>query len=360
MSTLDEERMHRLADVAPMGPARPLDQITSRGAQLRRYRRASVGSATTAGVAAVAAAALVLPGVWARGSSPPAADDDGAGSCDTGYAKLVDRASVPNLSYLFPSEAVGQRLDKVWARTEYFGENCPSSEPVATLMDYGRDGNTVDRAINVGIMEPLDDPSAKYDFGGEVPIDVRGVTGILGTDGEAHGILQLRWTEPDGTMWKVLTNGLSRVEMVLVANDLEFDADRVVPGSLPTGYDQVLYPDTPSAERRYWHVLYYSPTVSEDGDHDGVQLEVFTPAGPPVEAYAASGFAETARFGLVNGARAFYDKPGERTATLEWNTADGLSFRMSAELGFQEMIDLASQLERVSADDPRLDGVPQN
>jgi hypothetical protein len=353
MTMQDEDRLRGLADLVPAREPRPLAEIRLRQRQLVRSRR--VGR--LAGGGSLLAVALLAAQVVFGGTGPfggqvrilgTPATAGGVADC-RGYAGMLERAQVPDeLRYLLPGDAYGRPLTLAYGRSNWW--NCPALLAQVVMVDLTADGSTARRALAVW------GPDAKH--GGEVvvPARVRGRAGEFVTDQERAGVLVLRWSEPDGSTWVVDASGLSRAEVIATADGLRITARRVVPASLPRGYDRTRIAPVSAPELITTWSARYGEDPNGPGDESPVTLVASRP-GAFAEGQAPLAAPGTARFVDINGMPATYTTSPTGNNWLDWRTPEGVSLNLSGPLDLPHLAALARQARRVAPDDPLLAGV---
>jgi hypothetical protein len=342
MTIIDEERLRGLAAVAARPAARPLDEVRARAGRLRRRRRAARGGA---GVAAVLAVALVVPAVVGPGTPlvplrPTALPR--IPECN-GVLTPQPLDSVP-ARVLYLMSLSPERRPITRAQGGPVRYQCPSSLPQAVLVDLGPGGRTV-RALQIT------GPAAGQMNGDSSITRVHGRAARLITQPGQR--LNLWWSEPDGSTWRVDSSGIAAADLARLVEALRFSTGRVAPSSLPKGYDLVrLLAPIGSRPGADWEVWYGRPATAPT-EVQNVRIQVDQPAAP-VESTAAMYPPGAVTFTQVRGHRAaLYLGPFGRAVNWE---AVGLSFTFIGPYDPPDLIERAGRLIRVDADDPRLAG----
>lgn len=333
-------------------PVRDVADIHRRAAVLRRRRRGRAGAASAVGVAAaLAVAGVVLPpgpgsggdtsAVAYLGITPARAADGTAADCRLAYGSdipvvdLADRPDAAAVLALLEDGSGAPPLRSVWARQDEL--RCPP--PVPALVAYD-----LSPVRGVSVWPDVANPYTREP--GLVRTQVRGAPGELLTFEEGGHVLS--WVEPDGERWLAEASGVDVAELVAFLDGLGIDEENVVTGAVPDGFDQAPVPTrTPDLVQPGWSAAYGS---GREGVHLGAQ-EI----DHPVVALAArwSGFTTT----RVGEHPALYDET-EGGGTLRWD-ADGRQYTLSGQGGIERLVRLAEQVRPITADDPRLVGVPE-
>jgi hypothetical protein len=356
---IDERELRRLAGRERGIP--PVGDVVRRGRQIQRVRRVRRGIAALSSVAAIIGAVAVLS--RAVSDSPTvemAAPVDlpaGAGAVngDTecgGYAESrgPDEATVPRLmpDWLPPGLEVGH----AWARAELTDRRTCPAVPTALVAVRHGDGGVVSAAVRVE--GPSPEPYRQYSGPSYEPVIVR-------MDDEAQlvrfpvdaSILQVQWTEPDGTSWSMTSQSLDAATLLAVAANLEL---RGLSGSpvarLPEPVDAIeevwrleQLPGEPPSEEPFWHV------VIDDGQT--LSIDVSRPLVPSPAISAVAGPGSTLLEVRGHPAVAF-DNGSASSVWLVWDEEPGLRVSLSGSLDLETLKHIAESLAPAPPDDPRI------
>jgi hypothetical protein len=336
----------------------PLADISRRARQIRG-RRMGARAGIALGLAGVLiAATAVAPDIGRREQvsagtggilGQAQAAPSGGAWCRGGYASKIGPEDVPSLRYLFESSPAGQPLTGVMARAE--SSNCPRDVPAELIVRFNADLTSFDGGIALTRLDDL----IHWGVPGISTVQVRGVRGLLLDQGVQT--LRLQWTEPDGGHWLLEASGVSREQLLSVANGLKLDRPEKMDPSLAPGFSPVAV--TASA-RRHWQT--WSATY---GPEESSRVGIRVSNGPqlPWQSAALTPPDSIVRLVTVNGRPAVYEEvdngggPGDlMPGSLVWTDAKGITFQISAP-SEAEALKLAQQLVHVAADDPRLEHV---
>lgn len=169
---------------------------------------------------------------------------------------------------------------------------------------------------------------------------VRGYRAQVLTPPAGHHFVS--WTDDAGVRWFVEAAGLSVDELAVA---LTASLDDTGLATVPDGFRAVAVPaDDPTGTLYRWSAQY------DKGRY--VYLEVTTPARTPVEARAAWGVEQ--QYTTVGGHRAVYLPQEQGGAGLRWATEEASYRLVVAGADLPELQAIASDLEHISPDDPRL------
>jgi hypothetical protein len=373
-----------LAALAVLDPAdlvvRPLAEISGRAARVRRARRVrTTALGAAASVALVASLALALPGggtatstpASESGTAPTAPVDCSHGTsvfdvgAHLGLVHLLDGADAPPLM-----SAYGLDLP---------GPPCSGAVgPAAVRARFSADGTSVTAAFVVsgplaqarfavdllepppatpGVPppgEPSPDPTDLPPGLVDEVVTVHGATAQLRRWTQktrmlvAAGTGYVQWREPStGKWWVVQAAGLSRADLLAVAEGLGTSGGRLDGDTVPTaGWTTLPALDMSRKGHRF------------DAGYDRVSLSVsdVPEFGPELVGMVTPGSVKVAD---VHGAQAFLKPVGLDGDSPELHWSDGrlwFSLYGPADMRFDELVALARSVAPVPSDDPRIVG----
>lgn len=358
---IGESELRRLAG-REMG-APPVGDVVRRGRQIRRVRRVRRGIAALSSVVAIVGAVAIVSRAGSNSSSVEMAAPvdllagagavhDDAGNCG-GYAESREpgEAAVPRLmpDWLPPGLEVGH----AWARAELTDRRtCPAVPTALVALRHG-DGGEVSAAVRV--TGPSPEPFRRYSGPSYEPVAVRADDGaeLVRFPAVDASILQVQWTEPDGTSWSMTSQGLDTAGLLAVAANLELRGLNGSPvARLPEPVDAVeevwrleeLPGELPS-EEPFWHV------VIDDGQT--LSIDVSRPLVPWPAISEITGPGSTLLEVRGHTAVAF-DNGSASSVWLVWDEEPGLRVSVSGTLDLETLKHIAESLAPAAPDDPRI------
>lgn len=263
---------HDLLDLVAgrRGPAmscRPVDEVVTRGATLRRRRHAVRAAGITAIVGAVAATAALLvqdgPDTSTMDRTPhgvPHLEPAPSWICEREDTETaVDVEAVDGLR-LLPTW-LPDGVDLAGAEARQVVPGCPYIEPALSLLLV--DGETIRGSMT--LHGPYATPPEM--LSPPDPVNLRGVRAAItvADTGFQPPAYELTWAEPDGGHWKLTTDGIALAQLRTFAEAFILDSRpdsgpvAVLPGdALPNGwvvvYQAPAQPELQSAAAERWTV----------------------------------------------------------------------------------------------------------
>lgn len=357
---IDESELRRLAGRARRVP--PVGDVVRRGHRIRRVRRVRRGMTALSSVAAIVGVVAIVG--RAGGDRPTmelAAPADlplgaeavqlDAGSCD-GYAERREpgEAGVPRLmpAWLPPGLDVG----KAWARALLTDRRtCPA---VSTALVAVRRGDGGGVSAGVRLEGPSPERYRRYDGPSYDPVTVRGDDdAVLVRFPVDASILQVQWTEPDGTSWSMSSQGLDSATLLAITASLELRGSGGSPVAQlrePVAAVEEIWrlehlPSEPPAEQPFWHV------AVDDGQTLSIDVTRPLVPSPAISAVTAPGSTTLE----VRGHPAVaFDNGSASALWLVWDEEPGLRVTVSGSLDLDTLVRIAESLAPAAPDDPRI------
>jgi hypothetical protein len=330
--TLDDERLSGLSRATTAFRGVPVALIESRAAQVRRARRAMVGTTVAAsvvavavGVAAVAAprGAREQPIALAMLAAPPVATRAAGCSGEPAVHEVTPR-DVPHLRYALRGAPDPQQP---FARA--FGTRCTVRAPALVA--------TAERSGTLTAGLAVWGPGAEPLGSGDGSLAARGTTARVRAT--APGQMEIAWHEPDGTQWVANASGLG--DGVAAALDaLRIDDGQVTAGALPAGL-VASTPFAPSAGGTYWFAGYgYGGKV--------LQLTATDDIAVPLDELASRSPSGTLARTRIHGRAALtVDSAGGRCVL--WDETPRVRLQLCGKQPPEELVRLATTVERDNA-----------